>query len=516
MMEIYVKDKKTFETLGKVDVSINNDGKKEFEFVLNEEQNGVSTLTVINQPYIKENNFIIIYDFIKPLFFKIEHVSLIENSQKATLKLRPIMYLFNRKVIEEDRGNLSLEQYIKRLIENNFINSNDKFNKINFLTIEALTNTNEQVDTQSENFLFNLSTYITNCNQKKNIKNLFSIEGNRLFLKLQRIPNNKRLKIDLNNSEIKNLEVDIQPKLITKVEVFIRNTSQIYNLYLRNDRTTTENINDPNRLDGETEVISVDILEKAREDALNVFKGNRYDHAMNFSILKTSELIDVSKLEVGDLVEVYYDGILYESYISSITYRDSILVDIKLGNLKTKFTEFIKNTVSLGNKLDSTGGNITGNLTVGGKRILTVSDLKDGVFKVTKTGIQNFNQERFDITFDNTSISKGNIAVLENGNIKILRGGTFQLSYSTFLDYLDNGYVFTRIKIQRGSSTENAGGGIITTARLFYSNSETFTVELQTNDILKLDCEVADFSGNRNFNGKVRGEKFCQISLIEI
>ena len=73
---------------------------------------------------------------------------------------------------------------------------------------------------------------------------------------------------------------------VTKVEAYIREDGSVYNLYLRDDRTTTTDKDDANRLEGRIETISCDTLENAQEEALNVIKANTYKHLVEFNIAK--------------------------------------------------------------------------------------------------------------------------------------------------------------------------------------------------------------------------------------
>lgn len=104
--------------------------------------------------------------------------------------------------------------------------------------------------------------------------------------------------IDTTLPEVTDYNKIYEADVTAKVQVYIREDGSEYNLYLKTDRTTTTNKNDPDRASGKIEVISVDTVENAPEEALNVMKGNNYKHLVEFKIAKTSKLMDITKLHI--------------------------------------------------------------------------------------------------------------------------------------------------------------------------------------------------------------------------
>ena len=104
--------------------------------------------------------------------------------------------------------------------------------------------------------------------------------------------------IDTTLPEVADYNKIYEEDVTAKVQVYIREDGSEYNLYLKTDRTTTTNKDDPDRASGKIEVISVDTADKAEEEALNVMKGNNYKHLVEFKIAKTSKLMDITKLHI--------------------------------------------------------------------------------------------------------------------------------------------------------------------------------------------------------------------------
>lgn len=173
--------------------------------------------------------------------------------------------------------------------------------------------------------------------------------------------------IDTTLPEVTDYNKIYEEDVTAKVQVYIREDGSEYNLYLKTDRTTTTNKDDPNRASGKIEVISVDTADKAAEEALNVMKGNNYKHLVEFKIAKTSKLMDITELHIGRPIRIKTDDDIYDSYISAITLSDENFVYFKSGSLRITLLDKLKKTSNTGgDKLDRTGGKITGNLNIEG------------------------------------------------------------------------------------------------------------------------------------------------------
>ena len=104
--------------------------------------------------------------------------------------------------------------------------------------------------------------------------------------------------IDTTLPEVTDYNKIHEADVTAKVQVYVREDGSEYNLYLKTDRTTTTNKDDPDRASGKIEVISVETADRAEEEALNVMKGNNYKHLVEFKIAKTSKLMDITKLHI--------------------------------------------------------------------------------------------------------------------------------------------------------------------------------------------------------------------------
>ncbi len=273
----------------------------------------------------------------------------------------------------------SIEQFIANTISENFVNSSDTILNIGYIDIYWHTNTQATVVTNAENGLYNFHTFLINCRQYKNIYIDFKFENGRLRIDIENKRETTKL-IDTTLPEVTDYNKIYEADVTAKVQVYIREDGSEYNLYLKKDRTTTTNKNDPDRVSGKIEVISVDTTDKAEEEALNVMKGNNYKHLVEFKIAKTSKLMDITQLHIGRPIRIKTEDDIYDSYISAITLSDENFVYFKSGSLRITLLDKLKKTSNNGgDKLDRTGGKIFGGLNIEGSLQLDNKNVVDWI-----------------------------------------------------------------------------------------------------------------------------------------
>ena len=246
----------------------------DYEINLDEETNAKSTFTLVKTDGLEKDNFIVLNGLYKQLLFVIDEVQTEKDSNVSTVTALDISNIFDRKVIEKDIETMtedSIEEFIANTISENFVNSDDTVLNIGYIDIYWHTNTQGIVETNSENGLYNFHTFLINCRQNKNIYTDFKFENGRLKIDIRKKELNTEL-IDTTLPEVTEYNKVYEEDVTAKVTVLIREDNSEYNLYLKSDKTTTTNIDDPDRIAGKIEVISVDTADKASEEALNVMK----------------------------------------------------------------------------------------------------------------------------------------------------------------------------------------------------------------------------------------------------
>lgn len=266
-MELYI--------LSKQDLSIQSICKiSDYQINLDEETNAKSTFTLMKAEGLKKDNFIVLNGLYRQFLFIIDDVETDKGSDVVNITALDISNIFDRKVIEKNIETMttnSIEQFIANTISSNFVNSDDTVLNIGYIDIYWHTNTQGNVATNAENGLYNFHTFLTNCRQYKNIYTEFKFENGRLKIDIENKTEDTQM-IDTTLPEVTDYNKIYENDVTAKVTVYVRKDESEYNLYLKTDRTTTTNKNDPNRANGKIEVISVDTADKAAEEALNVMK----------------------------------------------------------------------------------------------------------------------------------------------------------------------------------------------------------------------------------------------------
>lgn len=237
---------------------------------------------------------------------------------------------------EEMIRDVGLEDYIAFIINKHFINSDDKFLNKNYLKINVKTHTklNASVSTivDVQENLYNFHTFLTNCTQNYNINFDFDIIDKMFVITIE----NKELKkelIDVNAQPISEYSEVLERDVIAKVTVVTKREGN-YNLYLKTDRTTTEDANDPNRAMGSVETVYSETLEDANQKALDTLKGNSYNHNITFKYYNRN-------IKVGTPIAIKTkDSLIYDTYISAVTrtYKDKFF-KYTCGNIRNTFID---------------------------------------------------------------------------------------------------------------------------------------------------------------------------------
>lgn len=240
------------------------------------------------------------------------------------------------KLDEEIIRNVGIEDYIAEQIRKNFINNEDVLLNREYMEIRIKTHTKLNVSVSTivdvQNNIFNLHTFMTNCTQNYNISYDFAIEGKKLIITIENKEAKKEL-IDVNAQPISNYVEVFETDVVAKVIVLTKD-GQKYTLYLKTDRTTTENMLDPDRAQGKTEVIYAENIEDARQQALDVIKGNIYNHNVTFNYYNR-------ELKVGTSITIKTkESLIYDTYISALNrVKGSKMYKYTCGNIRIGFID---------------------------------------------------------------------------------------------------------------------------------------------------------------------------------
>lgn len=306
-----------------------------YEINIDEETNANSIIKVINQNNAKANDLIAIKKNGQIIYWGI--IDNIQNEDGKNLyeyTTKYITNMFNQKIILQNESLISstgIEDFIADAINRNFINNTDTFVNIDYLNIVVNTHTPKQTSVSNvENGIYNLHTWITNCTQNYDIVYSFSIVNNELQMEIENKTFDKQL-IDTTAQSISNYTEVFETDIVSKVIVLT--STNTYTLYLKTDRTTTTNPNDPDRAEGKTEVVYTENYEDAPQEALNVIKTNSYNHNITFNLYD-------EYIKVGTPIAIKTkESSIFNTYISSVRITQRKFYEYVCGNIRINFID---------------------------------------------------------------------------------------------------------------------------------------------------------------------------------
>lgn len=311
----------------------------DYEITIDEETNANSLITVLKKTKAKSNDIVIIKKNNTIIYEGI--IGDIQNEDgksKYEYTLKYITNLFDEDIEltnEELIKTIGLEDFIYKAIDMNFINNKDTFVNRKYLVVRVKSHSKKQTTvTNSENNIYNLHTWLTNCTQNYNITYTFNIEKvddkYKLVMSIENKTSKRKL-IDTKAQSIFNYTEVFETDVISKVKVLTSTNS--LTLFLLNDRTTTSDATDKNRAFGKSKTIFTEKYEDAKQAALDVMKANSYNHNITFSLYERI-------IPIGTPVAIKTkESLIYDTYISSIKLTQKKSIEYQCGNIRTKFIE---------------------------------------------------------------------------------------------------------------------------------------------------------------------------------
>ncbi len=336
----YILDKDT------LDVKDVKEFTNNYNFKVDEETNANSFIKVIDIPNASNGDKILVRRQNTSYFGIITGITNEDEiGKKFNISLKYISNIFDRKIILKDEdiiSNIGIEDFIAKVINDEFTNSEDdllNYKYIKNINVQSHTKLQKSVDTDDAG-IFNFHTFITNCTQNYNIVIDYILENEFIIINIYKSKEEDKKLIDTTVSDIKNYKEIFETNVTAKVTV--KTDTDIQSFFLRSDRTTTTDINDPERATGLVETTYTSNSEDARQTALDIFKGNNYNHNISFNLRRDTELFDIKNIKIGTPVSIKTsNNIIYDTYISSIEDTNDVFLRITCGNMRIDFVETI-------------------------------------------------------------------------------------------------------------------------------------------------------------------------------
>lgn len=338
----YFLDKDTFEIKECVLVDIN-------EINLDLETNGNSSFRIAKKLDIEQNDFMYLkVDDTEKFFGVVQSQENENNSNIYIITCKDILAMLDFESFVENEDtirNVGIEDFLVNRISEEFVTNTDSFLIKPFFEIEALTHTPKSTSLSNlvniENSVYNFLTLVGNAIENYDLKFDFIISRNHLKLEIS-VKTDDKILIDTTISDVINYSETFSISYIAKVECLDLSTNIKHYKYLLNDRTTTDDENNPNRAKGATKRITVQKTEDIEQSIADIFKSNSYQHNITFEIKQDSALIDVSKLKQGTPIQIKTkNNVITDTYISKVGEKNDVFKQFTCGNLRVNFIDKI-------------------------------------------------------------------------------------------------------------------------------------------------------------------------------
>lgn len=314
----------------------------DYDINIDEETNANSTINVLKKTTAKARDIVVVKKNNEVIYWGvIDEIQNEDGKQLYQYITKYITNLYDRNIQLKNESLIKttgVEDFISQTITNEYISNQDTFINLPWLELNILTHTPKQTSvTNVENGIYNLHTWITNCTQNYNIVYSFSIENKKLVMTIENKTFSKEI-VDTLAQSISNYTEVFETDVVSKVVVLYSKVNGSENagkyiLYLLNDRTTTTDMTNPNRANGKIETIYTENYEDANQEALNVMKGNSYNHNITFNLYD-------KYIKVGTPIAIKTkESIIYDTYISAIKITQHKFYQYICGNIRIKFID---------------------------------------------------------------------------------------------------------------------------------------------------------------------------------
>lgn len=316
----------------------------EYELAFDSDYGGKSQFVCHKKVTAGEDDFIIVFDGKKVYQGIITSIETEKGKDSCEITAIEMPKLFDQKIIlgNESLLQTGIEDFIADQITSNFISNEDDIVNIDYLTVTAKTHTPISAKVQTDDGVYNLCTYIGNALTNYGIFIDFEFTRESLNVIIEK-REQTAFDIDTSIVDVSNLEEVRDIKALTKLTVLWKGTTRYF--FLRTDRTITEDMSDPDRAKGTTDIIISEAETEAemRQEAEDKFTANTYNHKISFDVIPTSKLIPESDLFIGHKCRVKTDTGIRNSIISGINRsNDRKTISVTLGKMKVTLIEKLK------------------------------------------------------------------------------------------------------------------------------------------------------------------------------
>ena len=317
-MIVYIADKKTF--INKAVVTAVDYEVKESIYDV------VSTITIPTPKVAPQEGDFLMFDGLH--FVGIINAVQIDRG-KTIVSVEQAVKMFSRDMFYTAGTYTYLEDYLKSLIDANYVYQSDEIYETPFLTVNALSHTAGTVTPDIESNVYNIKSYISKLRRIKDIVCEWSFGFRSLNLNIYKktFPTHN---IDLSNPRYVVTEQTFSDYSVGKITVYCEENTSYTTWYLLTDGTITQTYTGENRIDGDWITLTVQNTADIQNAVQDEFAKNYYSHKISFYSDKEYGLYDRLKIRMN--------GRIYNSYVSGLVrQKNSKYILIECGELQTVY-----------------------------------------------------------------------------------------------------------------------------------------------------------------------------------
>lgn len=311
---------------------------------------GKTIVTVVNKPIADEGDFLILKDDEKHCYTGIvDNVEAVKEDYIYKINVTEMENIFRRKVVltnEDIMINLGIEDFIERMIMDNFILSSDKLMNISYINIQILSHTKKEMNIKNSDGIFDFVDFLADVR-----------EYNGIFLEFEFLEGKLVIRIGKNSSDILNIDTTVMDVIscrenykvdpISKIIVLSKESKIQFSFFLKTDMTITTDPLDGERAKGKADIITCEKDKDAFQKAEDTFHKNSYQHNIVFEVVNYSQVLPIEQLEVGKsvIIKTKNNGV-YRTYISGIERKtNSNITVVTCGNMKITLLEKLRGNI---------------------------------------------------------------------------------------------------------------------------------------------------------------------------
>lgn len=289
-----------------------------------------------------------------------------DQTENLALTMRQIECLFDRFIFVANESTIatSIEAFVVAAINSNWVASGDSLMDRAYINPVAQTNTPVAAALSNivnvENGVYNLKTLLGNIKERYGIYLNFVLTDTNPNIQTGAVltvnvykDNADAIPIDTDVSDISSVEETYSVDVLAKLNVKWLNTSTsattYRTFYLLANRTTTEDGDNANRVDGTVKSIYVEADSESAmlEEVTNEFQSNSYEHKITFYLRENSKLYLPDDYYVGRKCQAETKMGVKTSLITAIERTTGTGTrKITLGKLKVTLTSKLRGTIN--------------------------------------------------------------------------------------------------------------------------------------------------------------------------